>query len=97
MAGLFQRKTRTHQPQDHHNRNSDALLSPLIRYWQIRYDVRIILWVDDICVVVSNTCANQDICGKCTECPRCKIRAWELDTKDIKALGLETNHKDVPR
>jgi len=47
-------------------------------------------------------CTEQDTCGgvdKCPECSRCKLRAWELDaqfTKDIKALGFETNQKDVP-
>ena len=63
--------------------------------------MRIILWVDDICVVVPNMCTEQDACGgadKCPECSRCKLRAWELDarfTKDMKALGFETNRKDV--
>jgi len=78
-----------------------ALLSPLIRHWQINYDVRIILWVDDICVIVPNMCTEQDTCGgadKCPECSRYKHRAWKLDaqfTKDIKALEFETNRKDV--
>jgi len=79
-----------------------ALLSPLIRHWQITYDVRIILWVDDICVIVPNICTEQDTCGgadNCPECSCCKLKAWELDaqfTKDIKALGFKTNQKDVP-
>jgi len=79
-----------------------ALLSPLIRHLQITYDVCIILWVDDICVIVPNIYTEQDTCGgadKCQECSRCKLRAWELDaqfTKDIKAVGFETNRKDAP-
>jgi len=79
-----------------------ALLSPLIRHWKITHNVRIILWVDDIYVIVPNFCQQQDTCGgadTCEECARCKTRAWELDkqfTKDIKALGSETNRKDVP-
>lgn len=66
------------------------------------YNVRIIWWVDDICIIVPNACSDQDTCGgtgKCTECPCCKNRAWDLEaqfTKDIKALGFETNRKDVP-
>jgi len=49
-----------------------------------------------------NHCGQQDTCGgvdKCAECSRCKDRAGKLDaqsTKDIKALGFETNQKDVP-
>ena len=80
-----------------------ALLSPLIRHWQITHNVQIILWVDDICVIVLNLCQQQDTCGgvdTCEECARCMTRAWELDaqfSKDIEALGFETNRKDVPR
>jgi len=79
-----------------------ALLSPLIRHWQITHNVQIILWVDDICLIVLNLCQQQDTCGgadTCEEFARCKTRAWELDeqfTKDIKGLGFETHHKDVP-
>ena len=79
-----------------------ALLSPLIRHWQITHNLRIILWVDDICVIVLNLYQQQDTCGgvdTCEECARCKTRAWELDAqfnKDMKALGFETNRKDVP-
>jgi len=73
-----------------------APLSSLIWHWQITYDVRIILWVDDICVIVPNICTEQDTCGgadNCPECSRSKMRAWELDaqfTKVIKALRFET-------
>jgi len=79
-----------------------ALLSQLIRHWQITYDVRIILWIDDICVIVPNICTEQDTCGgadNCPECSRCKVRAWELDaqfTKDIKALGTRQTEKMCP-
>jgi len=72
------------------------------QHWQITYNVRIILWVDHICVIVPNMCTEQDTCGstdKCPECSRCKLRTWDLDaqfTKDIKVLGFETNWKDVP-
>ena len=79
-----------------------ALLSPLIRHWQITHEVRIILWVDDICVIVPNM-RQAGYLWWCRQMPRVlttqKIRAWELEaqfTKDIKALGFETNRIDVP-
>jgi len=40
-----------------------ALLSQLIKHWQMTYDVRIILWIDDICVIVPDICTEQDTCG----------------------------------
>jgi len=78
------------------------LLKPLIRHWQVTHDVRIILWVDDICVICPSKCTQPDQCGgpdECVECASCLKRAQALDaqfTKDIKALGFETNRKDVP-
>ena len=61
-----------------------AVLSSLIRNWKITYNARIILWVDDICVIVPNICTEQDTCGGADDCPECsrgKLRAWEPDAQ----------------
>lgn len=78
-----------------------ALVAPLIREWR-NAGARIIQWVDDICVIVPSECRNPESCGGpaiCTFCADCKLRTEILDAKftaDIKALGFETNRKDLP-
>ena len=78
-----------------------ALIAPLIREWRDS-GARIILWVDDICVIVPSDCPDPSTCGgpdSCRYCADCKARTERLDkkfTEDIRALGFETNRKDLP-
>jgi hypothetical protein len=77
-----------------------ALIGPLIRKWRAA-GTKILLWVDDLCVVVPSTCPNPTSCGgvpTCSHCQACYERAVALDaefTAEIAALGFETNRKDV--
>ena len=78
-----------------------ALLAPLLRKWRNKGNVYIILWVDDVCVIVPNRCLDPRLCGgpdSCPLCAECRGRARALDeefTAEIKALGFQTNRKDV--
>lgn len=78
-----------------------ALIAPLLRKWRDSGRADIILWVDDICVIVHNRCAIPRTCGGhdvCPACAECRNRARALDkefSRDIRELGFQTNRKDV--
>ena len=77
-----------------------SLIAPLIRKYR-RMGVRLILWVDDVLVIVPNMCPTPFTCRgapECTACQRCKETAAGLDrdfSEDLAELGFETNKKDV--
>ncbi len=77
-----------------------ALIAPLIRKYR-RKGVRLIIWVDDVLVIVPNTCPTPFTCSGppgCAACQRCKEAATGLDrefSEDLTELGFETNRKDV--
>ena len=77
-----------------------SLIAPLIRKYR-RMGVRLILWVDDVLVIVPNMCSTPFTCRgapECAACQRCKETATGLDrdfSEDLAELGFETNKKDV--
>ncbi len=76
------------------------LISPLVRKYR-RKGVRLILWVDDVLIIVPNTCSTPFTCPgspDCAECQTCKEVVMTLDeefSQDLTELGFETNKKDV--
>ena len=78
-----------------------ALIAPLLRKWRNSGRADIILWVDDVCIIVHSHCPDPRTCGgpdACPACWECKARAEALDrefSRDIRELGFETNRKDV--
>lgn len=77
-----------------------SLIAPLIRKYR-RMGVRLILWVDDVLVIVPNMCSTPFTCRgapECAACQLCKETATGLDrdfSEDLAELGFETNKKDV--
>jgi hypothetical protein len=75
-----------------------ALVTPLVRKYR-RKGVRLIIWVDDVLIIVPTTCTKPFQCGgapQCTACQECKEKATALDTEfseDLRQLGFETNKK----
>lgn len=77
-----------------------TLIAPLIRKYR-RKGVRLIIWVDDVLVILPNTCPTPFTClgaPACAACLLCKEAATVLDkefSEDLTELGFETNRKDV--
>lgn len=75
-----------------------ALVTPLVRKYR-RKGVRLIIWVDDVLIIVPTTCTKPFQCGgapHCTACQKCKEKATALDaefSEDLRQLGFETNKK----
>ncbi len=78
-----------------------ALIAPLIRKYRSK-GVCLIVWVDDVLIIVPNTCVTPFTClgvPRCAVCQSCKEEATALDvefSEDLAELGFETNKKDVP-
>ena len=77
-----------------------SLIVPLIRKYR-RMGVRLIVWVDDVLVIVPSTFPAPFTCRgapECAACQLCKDTATGLDrdfSEDLAELGFETNKKDV--
>ena len=75
-----------------------ALVTPLVRKYR-RKGVRLIIWVDDVLIIVPTTCTRPFQCGgasQCAACQECKDKATALDaefSEDLRQLGFETNKK----
>ncbi len=78
-----------------------ALIAPLIRKYHSK-GVRLIVWVGDVLIIVTNTCVTPFTClgaPRCAVCQACKEADTVLDaefSEDLAELGFETNKKDVP-